>query len=75
MIDVSNSSSEDEDEDLCDSLVMSIDLSKLSHVPSPLPCPSLTEVGVVTHRLGSFTSQGVQVERGLMLDKDVSTFQ
>lgn len=66
-------SSDDEvEEEPCTSLVMSIDLSKLSRVPVPLPCPSLTEVGVITNHLGSFTSRGVQVERGLILDKDVS---
>lgn len=65
-------SSDSEVEEECSSLVVSFDLSKLSRPPILPPCPSLTEVGVITHRLGSFTSQGVQVERGLILDKEVS---
>lgn len=72
VIEISSSSEDEVDEEPCASLVVSFDLSKLSRVPVPLPCPSLTEVGVVTNHLGSFTSQGVQVERGLILDKDVS---
>ena len=69
--------SSDLDDEPCTSLVMSIDLSRLSRVPvtPPLPpCPSQTEVGVFTHRLGSFTSRGAQVERGLIIDCDVSTY-
>jgi hypothetical protein len=54
--------------------VVSVDLSRLSRVPVPPPCPSETEVGVLSHRLGSFTSRGAQVERGLIIDGDVSTF-
>ena len=73
VIEISGDSDGEDDDELCSSLVMSIDFAKLSRVPVPPPCPSLTEVGVVTQRLGSFTSQGVQVERGLLLDKDVST--
>ena len=72
MIELSSDSEEEEEEEPCTSLVVNIDLSKLSRVPVPLPCPSLTEVNVVTQHVGSFTSQGVQVERGLILDKDVS---
>lgn len=69
-----------EDSDLednsCTSLMMSINLSMLSRVPIPPlrpPRPSKTEIGVFTHRVGSFTSRGAQVERGLIIDSDVST--
>lgn len=65
--------SSDLEDELCTSLGISIDLSRLSRVPVPPPCPSQTEVGVFTHRLGSFTSRGAQVERGLIIDSDVST--
>ena len=65
--------SSDLEDEPCTSLGISIDLSRLSRVPVPPPCPSQTEVGVFTHRLGSFTSRGAQVERGLIIDSDVST--
>lgn len=61
------------DDEPCTSLVISVDLSRLSRIPVPPPCPSETEVGVFTHRLGSFVSRGAQVERGLIIDSDVST--
>ena len=73
---IEDGESSDVDDESCTSLVISIDLSRLSHVPvppPPPPCPSLTEVGVFTHRVGSFTSRGAQVERGLIIDNDVST--
>lgn len=60
------------DDEPCTSLVISVDLSRLSRLPVPPPCPSETEVGVFTHRVGSFTSRGAQVERGLIIDSDVS---
>ena len=63
-----------DDDEPCTSMVVSVDLSRLSHVPVPPPCPSETEVGVFSHRLGSFTSRGAQVERGLIIDSDVSAF-
>ena len=63
-----------DDDEPCTSLVVSVDLSRLSRVPVPPPCPSETEVGVFSHRLGSFTSRGAQVERGLIIDSDVSAF-
>ncbi len=64
------------DDEPCTTMVISVDLSRLSRVPVPPlppPCPSQTEVGVFTHRVGSFTSRGAQVERGLIIDSDVST--
>ena len=73
---IEDGESSDLDDEPCTSLVISVDLSRLSHVPvppPPPPCPSLTEVGVFTHRVGSFTSRGAQVERGLIIDNDVST--